>query len=105
ELARALGVERRVGVGPHAEPLGPVAVGPGQELADLVAELAFDGLDAVEQDLAGAAVDRDPVALADDAPADLEDTAGLLHRDLRGADHARPAHPHPPPRPRRPPPP
>src|SRR5882724_130612 len=91
--AGALGVERGIGVGPHAEPFRPVAIRPGQELADLVAELAFDGLDGVEKDLAGPAVDGDPVALTDDATAHFEDATVLVHGDFRGADHAGLAHP------------
>jgi len=37
ELARPLGVLRGVGVSAHAEPFLTVAIGPGQELLDLVA--------------------------------------------------------------------
>src|SRR5207245_5553148 len=73
ELASALGVEGRISVGPHAEPFLAIAVCPGQELGDLVAELALDGLDAVEQDLAGSAIDGDPVTFSDDATTDFAD--------------------------------
>ena len=93
ELARALGVVRGVSVGAHAEPFRAVAVRPGQELADLVAQLALDRLDRVEEDLARPAVDGDPVTLTDDATADLEDPAMLVHDDFAGADHAGLAHP------------
>jgi hypothetical protein len=66
ELARAPGVEGRVGVGPHPKPFRPVAICPGQELPDLVAQLARDRLHGIEDDLARPTVDGDPVALPHD---------------------------------------
>src|SRR5262249_3727484 len=92
ELTRALGIRRRVGVGAHAEAFLAIAIGPRQELEDLVAQLTLDGLHGVEEDLARPAVDADPVALADDAAADLADATLLVHGDLAGADHAGLAH-------------
>ena len=93
ELARPPGVLRGVGVGAHAEPFRAVAIGPGQELADLVAQLALDRLDGIEENLARPAVHGDPVTLTDDATADLEDATMLVHDDFAGADHAGLAHP------------
>ena len=61
EAARGAGVERRVGVGAHLHRAD--VVGPGHQLAELAGERRAHGGDGALEDVAGAAVDRDDVAL------------------------------------------
>ena len=60
EVPRGARVERRVGVGAHAQ--APHLVGPPHELAELAAERRGHRRDRAEVDLPGAAVERDDVA-------------------------------------------
>jgi hypothetical protein len=63
EAAGALGVARVVGVGPHAQAAD--LVGPLEQRAQvlLALEVGIVGGELTEEDLAGAAVDRDPLPL------------------------------------------
>ena len=66
ELARALRVFGKVGVGAHLQ--APVLVGPTEDRAEVAGGLGRDHRDLAERDLAGRARDRDHVA--------------FVHRDL-----------------------
>ena len=86
ERPRPIGVGGGIGVGPHPEAALPVEVGPAEELAEIVVQPPLDGLERVQDHLAGPAVHRDDVALADGATVDLELAPGLVDRELGGPD-------------------
>ena len=57
ELARGAAVERRLGIGAHAEPA--LLVGPGHQRAEIADQLGLDGRHLAEHHLAGRAVEGD----------------------------------------------
>ncbi len=82
EAACALGVLGRVGVGADAQ--APPLVRPGADREEVLRDDGGDERDRAEDQLAGAAVDRDHVALADDHVADRERAVLLV--DARRLD-------------------
>ena len=86
ELAGVGRVGTVVGVGPHRElPLAD-AVGPAEDHVELLRRLARRQRDLAEHDLAGGAVDRQDITLADGDPGDgeaLTRDADLLRPDDR----------------------
>ncbi len=62
ELARRLGIERRLGIGAHLQP--PHLVGPAHQRREVARQLRLDHGDGADEDLAGAAVDGQDLAAA-----------------------------------------
>ena len=85
EAARHLGVARIVGIGPDAQ--APLAVGPGEELVQVLVDGRLDHRDRAQDDLAGRAVDGDQVALSHGLAVDREQAPGQVD-----FDHLRPRH-------------
>ena len=90
ELARLLGVAGRVGVRAHLQ-LAEL-VGPHHDAAELAGDRRVDGGDHAVVDVAGGAVEREPVALLEELAAEAEALALLVHRDLLAAGDAALAH-------------
>src|SRR5699024_3856108 len=88
ELDRLLRVARVVGVGADGELAR--GVGPRHEATEVAGDGGLDGGDRFAVDLAGGAVEGDPVALGEGASAELEGT--VVHPDLRAAGDAAGAH-------------
>ena len=95
-----------VGVGPDLE--GPVLVGPGHDLGEGLVDRGLGrgqglldedledlgglGVDLAFEDLAGRAVDRDPVALLDRPALDRHGVGGVVDEEVAAAGDADPAH-------------
>ena len=90
QLARLLGVARRVRV--RADLQAAELVGPRHDAAELARDRGVHGGDDAVVDVAGAAVDGDPVALAERLAAEDELLVLLVHRDLLAAGDAALAH-------------
>ena len=90
EGARAARVLGRVGVGAHAERAQLVA--PAEQRVEARVDLGRDERDVVERDGAGRAVDRDQVALVQDALADAHLAGVQVDVQVAGAGDRRAAH-------------
>ena len=91
ELARLDRVRGRVRVRVHLEP--PDLVRPAEDRLEIVVDPRRHELDRAEDHAAGAAVDRDHVALGDRVAADRRDSALDVDRQLGAAGDAGLAHP------------
>src|SRR5690606_32271001 len=85
------GVAGRVGVGADLEPAEPV--GPAEERLDVAADGRVHERFLALDDLAGGAVEREPVALTDGDLAVGEGARGVVDGDVTAAGHARLAPP------------
>ena len=90
EVLGLAGVLGGVGVGADLEVA--VLVGPGHDPAELAADLGLGGVEALTVDVAGGAVQADPVALLVGLAAQGELLVGLVHDDVAAAGHAAGAH-------------
>jgi hypothetical protein len=90
ELVRAASVLGRVGVGANAE--GAQLVAPAEDGLEALVDAGNDERDVVERDLAGGAVDRDQVALAQHAFADAKLACVQVDLELARAGDGRAAH-------------
>ena len=90
EPARALGVLRGVGVGPHAQ--CAQLVGPAEHRLEALVDLGDHERDVVERDGTRAAVEADQVAGAQRAPVDVDLALAKIDVHVPGAGHGRPAH-------------
>ena len=84
EVSRHFGVFRRVGVGPDAQPL--VAIGKFHQGAEVAGQLGFLGRHLAEENVAGRAVERDPVAFVPRLVADRHRPCPVVdvHRSRAG---------------------
>ena len=90
ELHRLSGVPGVVGVGAHAHLA--VLVRPGHDAAEFAGDGGVDGGDGLAVDVAGGAVQGDPVALLVDLAVQLELLVLLVHLDGAAARHTAGAH-------------
>ena len=86
ELAGLDRVRGSVGIG--ADRGGRVLLGPAQELPELVGELGVDERLGAHDHLAGGAVERDHLPLADDRAPGPEEMVLLVHHHVARAHHA-----------------
>src|SRR5699024_1932356 len=90
EVHSLLGVLGGVGVGAHLELA--VLVGPGHEAAELAGDGSLGSGDGFAVDVAGGAVDGDPVAFLVDLAGQLKLLVGLIHLDGAAAGDTAGAH-------------
>ena len=91
ELARLRRVLGRVCVRPHLQAAKPV--GPAEDRLEVLVDLRRDEVDRAEDHAAGAAVDRDRVALAEVVAVERRLLRLLVDRERLAAGDARLAHP------------
>ena len=90
EFARLTGVLGGVGVGPDLK--CAVLIRPRHDPAEIARDGSVDGGDSLAVDLAGGAVQRDPIALMEGLAAQREDFLFLVNDDLAAAGDAAGAH-------------
>jgi len=90
ELDRLRGIVRVIGVGADAQTA--ILVRPAHDAAELAADGGVDRGDCAVVDVAGGAVDGEPVALVVDLAGELELLVLLIHLDVAAAGDAALAH-------------
>src|SRR5699024_7199698 len=90
EVLSLTGVLGGVGIGADLE--AAELVRPGHQAAELAADLRLGGVEALAVDVAGGAVQADPVALLEGLAGQGEGLAGLVNDDVAAAGHAAGAH-------------
>ena len=90
ELDRLRGIVRVIGVGADAQTA--ILVRPAHDAAELAADGGVDRGDCAVVDVAGGAVDGEPIALVVDLAGELELLVLLVHLDVAAAGDAALAH-------------